>query len=108
MSIGLHSKDIASKFSPLQQEIRKRTWFGCILIIPIQIKDHSRPRIISRTPRASIILTGCYRSLSMTFGRPCAIPEEYIRLDIPQPLPPCDSVPEEVQQLILAFYNASM
>ncbi|KAK2478753.1 hypothetical protein H9L39_08127 [Fusarium oxysporum f. sp. albedinis] len=32
MSIGLHSRDIASKFTPLQQEIRKRTWFGCILL----------------------------------------------------------------------------
>ncbi|KAF4965570.1 hypothetical protein FSARC_6655 [Fusarium sarcochroum] len=81
MSIGLHSKDIASKFSPLQQEIRKRTWFGCILLD---------------------------RSLSMTFGRPFAIPEEYIRLDIPTSLPPSVSVPENVQQLSLAFYNASI
>lgn len=32
MSIGLHSRDIASKFTPLEQEIRKRTWFGCILL----------------------------------------------------------------------------
>ncbi|KAI3585563.1 fungal-specific transcription factor domain-containing protein [Fusarium oxysporum f. sp. albedinis] len=60
MSIGLHSRDIASKFTPLQQEIRKRTWFGCILLD---------------------------RSLSLTFGRPCAIPEEYIRLDLPKTLP---------------------
>ncbi|KAF4335206.1 hypothetical protein FBEOM_10950 [Fusarium beomiforme] len=32
MSIGLHSRDIASKFTPLQQEMRKRTWFGCVLL----------------------------------------------------------------------------
>ncbi|WZH39126.1 Zn2-C6 fungal-type domain-containing protein [Fusarium acuminatum] len=81
MSIGLHSRDIASKFTPLQQEIRKRTWFGCILLD---------------------------RSLSMTFGRPCSIPEEYIRLDLPKPLPPCASISDEMQQLSTAFYNASI
>ncbi|KAJ4169167.1 hypothetical protein NW754_011101 [Fusarium falciforme] len=81
MSIGLHSRDIASKFTPVEQEIRKRTWFGCILLD---------------------------RSLSMTFGRPCAIPEEYIRLDLPKPLPPCASVPEEIQSLSTGFFNASI
>ncbi|CZS83275.1 unnamed protein product [Fusarium graminearum] len=76
MSIGLHSRDIASKFTPLEQEIRKRTWFGCILLD---------------------------RSLSMTFGRPCSIPEEYIRLDLPKPL-----ASDETQQLSTVFYNASI
>ncbi|PTD04758.1 hypothetical protein FCULG_00000093, partial [Fusarium culmorum] len=76
MSIGLHSRDIASKFTPLEQEIRKRTWFGCILLD---------------------------RSLSMTFGRPCAIPEEYIRLDLPKPL-----ASDETQQLSTAFYNSTI
>ncbi|KAJ0131086.1 Allergen Fus c 3 [Fusarium oxysporum f. sp. albedinis] len=32
-------------------------------------------------------LTKLLRSLSLTFGRPCAIPEEYIRLDLPKTLP---------------------
>ncbi|KAF4990011.1 hypothetical protein FDECE_14526 [Fusarium decemcellulare] len=81
MSIGLHSGKIASKFTPLEQEIRKRTWFGCILLD---------------------------RSLSMTFGRPCAIPEEYIRLDLPTPLPSSSSIPEEMQELSTDFFNASM
>ncbi|KAJ3460853.1 hypothetical protein MRS44_011720 [Fusarium solani] len=81
MSIGLHSRDIASKFTPVEQEMRKRTWFGCILVD---------------------------RNLSMTFGRPCAIPEEYIRLDLPKPLPPCASVPEEIQSLSTGFFNASI
>ncbi|KAJ3547069.1 hypothetical protein NM208_g1698 [Fusarium decemcellulare] len=72
MSIGLHSGKIASKFTPLEQEIRKRTW-----------------------------------SLSMTFGRPCAIPEEYIRLDLPTALPSSNSIPE-MQQLSTDFFNASM
>ncbi|RSL38136.1 hypothetical protein CEP53_015143 [Fusarium sp. AF-6] len=53
-------------------------------------------------------LQGTQRSLSMTFGRPCAIPEEYIRLDLPKPLPACASVPEEVQSLSTGFFNASI
>ncbi|KAJ4258405.1 hypothetical protein NW757_002971 [Fusarium falciforme] len=53
-------------------------------------------------------LQGTQRSLSMTFGRPCAIPEEYIRLDLPKPLPPCASVPEEIQSLSTGFFNASI
>ncbi|CAG1962429.1 unnamed protein product [Fusarium graminearum] len=39
-------------------------------------------------------LTMPYRSLSMTFGRPCSIPEEYIRLDLPKPV-----ASDETQQL---------
>ncbi|KAL5591122.1 hypothetical protein FOBRF1_014679 [Fusarium oxysporum] len=31
-SIGLHSSDILKRFMPLEQEIRKRTWHGCILL----------------------------------------------------------------------------
>ncbi|KAF4448973.1 hypothetical protein F53441_7623 [Fusarium austroafricanum] len=81
MSIGLHSRDIASKFTPLQQEIRKRTWFGCILLD---------------------------RSLGMTFGRPCTIPEEYIRLDTPKHLPLYTSVSDQIQRLSTEFYNASV
>ncbi|XEV02970.1 hypothetical protein FSHL1_008257 [Fusarium sambucinum] len=81
MSIGLHSRDIASKFNPVQQEIRKRTWFGCILLD---------------------------RSLSLTFGRPCAIPEDYIRLDLPHHLLLYTSVSEQVQYLSTEFYNASI
>ncbi|KAG8352663.1 hypothetical protein FVEN_g9299 [Fusarium venenatum] len=81
MSIGLHSRDIVSKFNPVQQEIRKRTWFGCILLD---------------------------RSLSLTFGRPCAIPEDYIRLDLPHHLLLYTSVSEQVQYLSTEFYNASI
>ena len=32
LSIGLHAKDASKKFSPLEQEIRKRTWFGCVVL----------------------------------------------------------------------------
>lgn len=32
LSIGLHSKDAMARFTPLEQEMRKRTWFGCVLL----------------------------------------------------------------------------
>jgi hypothetical protein len=54
------------------------------------------------------ILTSSFRSLSLTFGRPCAIPEEYIRLDLPKALPTQMSASDEVHQMSTAFYNASM
>ncbi|RYP14197.1 hypothetical protein DL765_006558 [Monosporascus sp. GIB2] len=57
LSIGLHSRDASSKFPPIEQEMRKRTWFGCIVLD---------------------------RSLSMTLGRPSAIPEDYVRLELPK------------------------
>ncbi|CDM33122.1 Zn(2)-C6 fungal-type DNA-binding domain [Penicillium roqueforti FM164] len=54
--LGLHSPHANQGFSSLECEIRKRTWFGCILLD---------------------------RSLSMTFGRPCTIPESYVKLKMP-------------------------
>ncbi|KAH8671767.1 fungal-specific transcription factor domain-containing protein [Tricladium varicosporioides] len=59
--LGLHSTAGASRFSPLDQEIRKRTWYGCVVLD---------------------------RTLSMTFGRPAAIPEDYVRIPLPQALEP--------------------
>lgn len=54
--IGLHSSDLARMFSPVDQEIRKRTWYGCIMLD---------------------------RTLSMTFGRPASIPDSYCQVDLP-------------------------
>ncbi|KAJ5752333.1 transcriptional regulatory protein GAL4 [Penicillium odoratum] len=54
--LGLHSPEANQRFSPLECEIRKRTWYGCILLD---------------------------RTLSMTFGRPCTIPETYVKLEMP-------------------------
>ncbi|KAJ5279909.1 transcriptional regulatory protein GAL4 [Penicillium angulare] len=54
--LGLHSPEANRRFSPVESEIRKRTWYGCILLD---------------------------RTLSMTFGRPCTIPESYVKLDMP-------------------------
>ncbi|KAL4807917.1 fungal-specific transcription factor domain-containing protein [Aspergillus unguis] len=56
MQLGLQSKDASQSFPPLEQEIRKRTWFGCVVLD---------------------------RLLSMTFGRPAAIPDCYVQLDLP-------------------------
>ncbi|KAJ5701552.1 transcriptional regulatory protein GAL4 [Penicillium malachiteum] len=54
--LGLHSPEANRRFPPVESEIRKRTWFGCILLD---------------------------RTLSMTFGRPCTIPESYVKLEMP-------------------------
>ena len=31
-ALGLHSQEASKQFSPLENEIRKRTWFGCVLL----------------------------------------------------------------------------
>ncbi|RAQ46927.1 C6 transcription factor [Aspergillus flavus] len=56
LQLGLHSKDASQAFPPLEREIRKRTWFACVVLD---------------------------RTLSMTFGRPPAIPDNYVQLDLP-------------------------
>ncbi|CAH0052294.1 unnamed protein product [Clonostachys solani] len=57
LQLGLHSSEALKRFPPLEREIRKRTWFGCIVLD---------------------------RSLSMTLGRPASIPESYSRLELPK------------------------
>lgn len=54
-AIGLHSNQASRQFTPLENEIRKRTWFGCILLD---------------------------RVLSMTFGRPLCKKAHLLRLSI--------------------------
>ncbi|KAI1839904.1 hypothetical protein JX265_005750 [Neoarthrinium moseri] len=55
--LGLHSENALKSRTPLEREIRARTWFGCVLLD---------------------------RTLSMTFGRPPSIPETYVRVSLPQ------------------------
>lgn len=55
--LGVHSKDALKQFPPVEREVRLRTWFGCIILD---------------------------RTLSMTLGRPSAIPENYIKLELPR------------------------
>ena len=31
-ALGLHSNHASQRFSPLENEVRKRTWFGCVLL----------------------------------------------------------------------------
>lgn len=54
--LGLHSPKTNKGFPPLECEIRKRVWFGCVLLD---------------------------RTLSMTFGRPSMIPDKYLKLEMP-------------------------
>ena len=32
LQIGVHTKENMAKFSPLQGEIRKRTWYTCVVL----------------------------------------------------------------------------
>ncbi|KIW16440.1 hypothetical protein PV08_06492 [Exophiala spinifera] len=57
MQLGLHSASRLGTFSPLEAEVRKRIWFGCIILD---------------------------RTLSTTFGRPPAIPNNFVKLPLPE------------------------
>ena len=85
--LGLHSPVGSSRFSPLDQEFRKRTWYGCVVLD---------------------------RTLSMTFGRPAAIPDDYVQLQLPLDLDyqgllaiP-ESGPEYRRKVGVDFFNATM
>ncbi|CAK7204575.1 hypothetical protein SEUCBS139899_007333 [Sporothrix eucalyptigena] len=56
LQLGLQSPKTNRAFPPLECEIRKRVWYGCILLD---------------------------RTLSMTFGRPSMIHESYLKLELP-------------------------
>jgi len=55
--LGLHSPDALRQYPPVEREIRKRVWLGCVLLD---------------------------RTLSMTLGRPVSIPESFVRVGLPQ------------------------
>jgi len=83
-SIGLHSRDALRKLSPVEREFRKRTWFGCVILD---------------------------RTLSMTFGRPMAFPEDYVRLSLPQTLEGHLAISDHdsaVQAGSVTFFNATI
>ena len=87
LQLGLHSSTPSSRFSPLDQEFRKRIWFGCVVLD---------------------------RTLSMTFGRPPAIPDDYIRIPLPCSLvPPRNDVNHALASdpkpdISVEFFNATM
>ncbi len=78
LSLGLHSTDASRSFSPIEREMRKRTWYGCVILD---------------------------RTLSMTFGRPAAIPDDYVTVDIPCHFGTLSDPRDEIN---LQFFNATM
>lgn len=56
IQMGLHSNQALQRFPPLERELRKRAWYGCVLLD---------------------------RTLCMTFGRPSALSEYADKLDLP-------------------------
>lgn len=84
--LGLYSSDLAKAFPPLEQEIWKKTWFGCVILD---------------------------RTLSMTFGRPPVIPDSYVKLELPVPYitvdPPRTLTERDKREpLSVGFYNGTM
>ena len=83
LQLGLHSPRVSGRFSPLAQEYRKRTWYGCVILD---------------------------RTLSMSFGRPAAIPDDYVILDLPCHVnigDPMESI-DPRREISLNFFNATM
>ncbi|KAJ5949651.1 hypothetical protein N7454_001235 [Penicillium verhagenii] len=84
LQLGLHSQHASRQFDPLEQESRKRTWYCCIMLD---------------------------RTLSMTFGRPAAIPDSYVKLELPsvhQFESSSDVVDAETSSLSVSFFNCTI
>ncbi|CAI7629374.1 unnamed protein product [Penicillium pancosmium] len=84
LQLGLHSRNASKSFSTLEQEMRKRTWYGCVVLD---------------------------RTLSMTFGRPAAIPDNYVKLDLPSKRDFDESsalVNDKTTFLSLTFFNSTI
>ncbi|KEF60444.1 uncharacterized protein A1O9_02005 [Exophiala aquamarina CBS 119918] len=86
MQLGLHSSEACKGLPSLEREIRKRTWFGCVI--------HDR-------------------ALAMTFGRPCTIPESFVKLELPSerdfyPITGISSSAEARNSLNVHFYVATI
>ncbi|KAG0130672.1 fungal-specific transcription factor domain-containing protein [Tuber indicum] len=88
LQLGLHSNQALQRFPPLERELRKRAWYGCVLLD---------------------------RTLCMTFGRPSAIATYAEKLDLPldveddvfktnmSPVPVQPSTPTSVTFFILSI-----
>ena len=84
LQLGLHSNEALKRFSPLDREIRKRTWYACVVLD---------------------------RVLSMTFGRPSTIHEDYVRADLPSNYPeslPTTTLTSASETVSLEFFNATI
>ncbi|KAJ5673980.1 hypothetical protein N7462_009419 [Penicillium macrosclerotiorum] len=84
LQLGLHSQNASKAFSALEQETRKRTWYGCVVLD---------------------------RTLSMTFGRPSSIPDSYVKLELPSKRDFEKSsafIDDETSYLSVAFFNSTI
>ena len=75
MQLSLHSDMAGARLSPLQREVRKRTWFACFMIDGYQ-----------HPTRFSLILHRANkgrRSLSVTLGCYPSVTNEQLCLDLP-------------------------
>lgn len=75
IQLGLHSPSASVGLSAIETEIRKRTWFGCMMM--------DRYDYGSVTRLLGTVSLTVPRILSMTFGRPPTIPNDYMKLDLP-------------------------
>jgi hypothetical protein len=78
MQIGLHSSEVLKELSPIDQEIRKRTWYITAMLD---------------------------RHLSISFGRPMTVPDNHVRLP---PVKPFSDYPEAHEQDSVDFMNGTM
>lgn len=53
-SIGLHSANASRNLSPLDAEVRKRTWFGCILLDRYVLEPYSNQSKAFQNPEYDI------------------------------------------------------
>lgn len=102
MQMGLHSSQSSRALSPLEREVRKRVWFGCVILDRF-LRPHA----------AALYSLTISRSMSMTFGRPSAIPESYVKIDLPEPYPTSShsvswASAESLDPTNVAFYSATM
>ncbi|KAI9925245.1 hypothetical protein MW887_006168 [Aspergillus wentii] len=84
LQLGLHSREASKAFDALERETRKRTWYGCVILD---------------------------RTLSMTFGRPSVIPDNYVRLELPANHGNLDTsaiMDNETTDLSVSFFNSTM
>ncbi|KAJ9609612.1 hypothetical protein H2200_005940 [Cladophialophora chaetospira] len=82
-ALGLHSTESMKRYPPLEQEIRKRTWFACMILD---------------------------RSLCMTFGRPSRLPGFQVQHEMPHdhgfyPKPETSPAYEALNPINVEFYT---
>jgi hypothetical protein len=100
-ALGLHSQQASQQFSPLESEIRKRTWLGCILLDRVLSMTFGRP--------PSRYLTSLS---SLNIANDCTIAgihEDFIRVSPAQLWSDLSGFTNpELQQSSTEFYNMSV